>query len=141
MSRVPDPWTPTAPSACSLTGLALAAYVGVLPGRGPAMTGAIIGLRVMALAEPADVDVTVSLASVSERLAGVGRRPLDPADHGPGRLGGRGPPRSGWEVVGDLSVEDLKTVATQGIAEITRGSTLGSGARVVEALRRAGVGS
>ena len=49
--------------------MTLAAYVGVLPGHGLMTAGAIIGLRVMALAEPADVDVTVSLASVSDRLA------------------------------------------------------------------------
>ena len=50
-------------------GMTLAVYVGVLPGRGLMSTGAIIGLRVIALAEPADLDVTVSLASVTERLA------------------------------------------------------------------------
>jgi len=117
-------------------GLALAAYVGVLPGREPAMTGAVIGLRVMALGEPADLDVTVSLASVSERLARGGTSILSvPPTTVQAGWAAVAPPRSGWEVVGDLNVEDLKAVANQGIAEITRGSTLGSGARVVDALR------
>jgi len=117
-------------------GVALAAYVGVMPGRGVVTTGAIIGLRVIALAEPADVDVIVSLASVSERLA-RGQTSTFSIPPTTVRVGWAAiaPPRSGWEAVGDVSVADLKTVATQGIAEITRGSTLGSGARVVDALR------
>ena len=118
-------------------GMALAAYVDVLPGRGPVMTGAIIGLRVVALADPADVDVTVSLASVSERLA-RGRTSTFSIPPTTVRVGWAAiaPPRSGWEVVGDLAVEDLRTVAIQGIAEIARGAPQGSGARVVAALRQ-----
>jgi hypothetical protein len=118
-------------------GTSLAAYVGVLPGRGPAMTGAIIGLRVMALAAPADVDTTVSLASVSDRLA---RGRSDTLSIPPTTVhvgwAAIGPPRSGWEVVGDLAVEELRTVATQGIAEITESAPEGSGAQVVAALRQ-----
>ena len=124
-------------------GMALAAYVGVLPGRGPAMTGAIIGLRVMALAEPAELDATVSLASLSERLARGG-----PSRHAPGdtlstppatvQVGWAAvaPPRGGWELVGELTAEDLRTVATQGIAEITEGVPAGSGAQAVAAVRQ-----
>lgn len=123
-------------------GLQLAAYVEILPGHGLTMSGATIGLRVMALAEPAEVDVTVSLASVSDRLARVRSSPgagdtlaIPPATV---RVGwaAMGPPRSGWEVVGDLAAEELRTVATQGIAEITEGSPQGSGAKVVAALRQ-----
>jgi hypothetical protein len=124
-------------------GLALAAYVDVLPGRGPAMTGATIGLRIMALAEPADVDVTVSLASVTERLARI-RSSFDAVKDTFSippttvRVGWAAiaPPRSGWEVVGDLTVEDLRTVATRGITEITEGVPQGSGAQVVAAMRQ-----
>src|SRR5204862_8113628 len=47
----------------------LAAYVGVLPGRGLLGDGAVVGLRTMRLAQPAAVDVTVPLAAVSDRLA------------------------------------------------------------------------
>jgi hypothetical protein len=118
-------------------GMSLAAYVDVLPGRGPAMTGAVIGLRVMALAEPADLDTTVSLASVSDRLA-RGRTSALSVPPTTVRVGWAaiGPPKSGWEVVGDLTVEELRTVATQGIAEITQGAPEGSGAQVVAALRQ-----
>jgi hypothetical protein len=118
-------------------GMSLAAYVDVLPGRGPAMTGAVIGLRVMALAEPADLDTTVSLASVSDRLA-RGRASALSIPPTTVRVGWAaiGPPKSGWEVVGDLTVEELRTVATQGITEITQGAPEGSGAQVVAALRQ-----
>ena len=118
-------------------GMALAAYVDVLPGRGPAMTGAIIGLRVMALADAADVDVTVSLASVSDRLE-RGRSSVLSIPPTTVQVGWAAvaPPRSGWEVVGDLTAEELRTVATQGIAEITEGVPAGSGAQAVAAMRQ-----
>jgi hypothetical protein len=118
-------------------GMALAAYVDVLAGRGPAMTGAVLGLRVMALAEPVDVDATVSLASVSDRLA-RGRTSTFSVPPTTVRVGwaAMSPPQKGWEVVGDLTVEELRTVATHGLAEITEGAPEGSGAQVVAALRQ-----
>jgi len=118
-------------------GLALTAYVGVLPGQGLMTAGAIVGLRVIALAEPVDVDVIVSLASVSERLARRGTSALSiPPTTVRAGWAAMAPPRSGWEVVGDLSVADLETVATQGIAEIAQGAPEGSGAHAVAALRQ-----
>ena len=122
-------------------GTVLAAYVGVLPGHGLMATGAVIGLRVIALAETMqaeeDVDVTVPLASVSERLA-RGRTSSLSIPPTTVRVGWAAiaPPRSGWEPVGTLSVADLKTVAAQGMAEIARGAPKGSGAHVVAALRQ-----
>ena len=118
-------------------GMALAAYVGVLPGQGLMTAGAIIGLRVIALGEPADVDVTVSLASVSERLArrGISAFSLPPTTVQVG-WAALAPPRSGWEPVGSLSIADLKAVATQGIAQIAEGAPEGSGAHAVAALRQ-----
>jgi len=121
-------------------GTKLAAYVGVLPGQGLMTTGAIIGLRVMALAEPepadvdldagvdagAGVDVTVSLGStlsIPPTMVSVG-------------WAAKAPPRRGWERVGELSVADLRTAATQGIAEIAQGAPEGSGAVAVAALRQ-----
>lgn len=117
-------------------GMTLAAYVGVLAGRGLLTTGAVIGLRVMALAEPDDVDVTVSLASASERLARGGTATFSiPPTTVQVAWAAMAPPRSGWEPVGELSVSDLKTVATQGISEIAHGVPEGSGAAVVADLR------
>lgn len=124
-------------------GMALAAYVGVLPGRELVMSGAVIGLRVMALAEPADLDVTVSLASVVERLARgrtTPRASMDTFSIPPTTVqvgwAAMAPPREGWEVVGDLTVEELRTVATQGIAEITEDTPEGSAAQAVAAIRQ-----
>jgi hypothetical protein len=124
-------------------GRVLAAYVGALPGHGLMATGAVIGLRVIALAEATpgdedvDVDVTVSLASVSERLARdrISSLAIPPTTV---RVGWAAisPPRSGWEPVGTLSVADLKTVALHGIAEIAQNAPEGSGAHVVAALRQ-----
>jgi len=118
-------------------GTALAAYVGVLPGHGLLTTGAVIGLRVMALVEPADVDVTVSLASASERLARGGTSTFSvPPTTVRVSWSAMAPPRSGWEPVGEVSVADLKTAAIQGIAEIAHAAPEGSGAAVVAALRQ-----
>jgi hypothetical protein len=119
------------------SGVTLAAYVGVLPGHGLMATGAVLGLRVVALAEPAHVDVTVSLASVSERLA-RGRASSLSIPPTTVRVGWAAiaPPRSGWEPVAALRVEDLKAAAREGIAEIARGAPQGSGAQVVAALRQ-----
>jgi hypothetical protein len=109
----------------------------VLPGHGLMTTGAVIGLRVIALGEPADLDVTVSLASLSERLArrGISAFSIPPTTVQAG-WAAVAPPRSGWERVGDLSVADLKDVATQGIAEIAEGAPEGSGAHAIAALRQ-----
>ncbi len=118
-------------------GSKLAAYVGVLPGQGLMTTGAIIGLRVMALSEPAELDLTVSLASVAERLArpGTSILSLPPTTVSVG-WAATAPPRSGWEPVGELSIADLKTAAAQGIAEIAQGGPEGSGSVAVAALRQ-----
>jgi hypothetical protein len=118
-------------------GMALAAYVGILPGHGLMTEGAVIGLRVIALGEPVDLDVTVSLASVSERLArkGISAFSIPPSTVSVG-WAALTPPRSGWKKVGDVSVADLKTVATQGITEIAQGTPEGSGAHAVAALRQ-----
>jgi len=122
-------------------GTVLAAYVGALPGHGLMATGAVIGLRVIALAEALqvdeDVDVTVSLVSLSERLA-RGRTSSLSIPPTTVRVGWAAisPPRSGWEPVGTLSVADLKTVAAQGIAEIAKNAPEGSSAHVVAALRQ-----
>jgi hypothetical protein len=117
-------------------GMALAAYVGVLPGRGLLTTGAVVGLRVMALAEPADVDVTVPLTSVRDRLARVGASSFSvPVSTVLVGWAAMAPPRSGWEPVGEVSVADLRTAAIQGIAEIAHAAPEGAGAAVVADLR------
>lgn len=118
-------------------GPTLAAYVGVLPGAGLMAEGAVIGLRVMALASPARVDVTVSLASVADRLArDTGTRlPIPPATVSAG-WAAVAPPRGGWERVGALAADELDSVAREGISEIATAVPAGAGGQAVAALRR-----
>ncbi len=122
------------------SGSTLAAYVGVLPGRGLMGQGAVLGLRVVALAEPADVDVTVPLAAVSDRtarlhaVAGPAVFTLPPVTvHPP--WAALAPPRAGWEPVAEVSADQVSSVARQGIAEVAEGSPTGAGAAAVAALR------
>lgn len=122
------------------TGTTLAAYVGVLAGRGLLGEGAVLGLRVVALAEAAEVDITVPLAAVTDRTA----RPqavggpvvlhLPPVTVHP-QWAALAPPRSGWEPVAELSAEQVSSIARQGISDVTLGSPEGSGAAAVATLR------
>ncbi|HEV7147531.1 MAG TPA: hypothetical protein VGN48_11100 [Pedococcus sp.] len=119
------------------TGTTLAAYVGVLPGGGLLAEGAVIGLRVMPLAEPATVDVTVSLAAVADRLARETGAELSlPPMLVSAPWSAVAPPRSGWERVGALACELLEDHARHGIEEIARGVPTDAGGHAVSALRR-----
>ncbi|MGA8977898.1 MAG: hypothetical protein WB473_02150, partial [Pedococcus sp.] len=99
------------------SGTVLAAYVGVLPGSGLMGQGAVIGLRTAPLASPAEVDTTVSLASVTDRLARMDGTTLSlpPTTVSVG-WAAMAPPRSGWERVGVVGAEDVHAVAREGIA-------------------------
>ncbi len=118
-------------------GLTLAAYVGVLPGAGLMGEGAVLGLRAMPLAEPADLDVTVPLAAVSDRLAREDGAALSVPPMTV-RVGwaAMAPPRSGWERVGTLTADEVYAAARAGIAEVAAGAPPDAGAQAVAALRR-----
>ena len=117
-------------------GPVLAVYVGVLPGRGLLGDGAVVGLRTMRLAEPAAVDVTVSLAAVADRLARETRRGLDiPPVVVQTAWAAMTPPRGGWELVGSLESAVLMEAARTGIAEVAQGAPAGSGGHAVTDLR------
>jgi hypothetical protein len=127
------------------SGTALAAYVGVLAGQGLMHQGAVIGMRVMPLAEPAELDVTVPLAAITDRLArqtqgggadGAAATLAVPPTTVRVGWAAMAPPRSGWEPVGELTAAELRDAATAGIAEIAQGSPEGSGAHAVTALRQ-----
>ena len=122
-------------------GRTLAAYVGVLPGSGLLAEGAVVGLRTMPLAEESEVDATVSLAAVSDRLA---RRDGTP---GPVLLdvppvtvraawAAVAPPRSGWERVGSLAADVVNEAAREGIEEVAQGTPDQAGGHAVAALRQ-----
>lgn len=119
------------------SGTTLAAYVGVLPGSGLMGEGAVIGLRAMPLAEPAELDTTVSLASVTDRLAREGGTTLSvpPTTVSVG-WAAMAPPRGGWERVGALTAEEVYAVAREGIAQVASGTPADAGGAAVTALRR-----
>lgn len=122
-------------------GRTLAAYVGVLPGRGLMAEGAVIGLRAMPLAQPAELDTTVPLAGVTDRLArrdnvDAATLPVPPTTVNAG-WAAVAPPRSGWQPLGEIATDELERVALAGIREIAEGAPEGSGSHAVTALRAA----
>lgn len=119
-------------------GTTLAAYVGVLPGGGLLAQGAVIGLRTIPLAQPSNVDTTVSLASVSDRMARLDPRPIlsvPPTTVSAG-WAAMAPPRAGWERVGSVPGEEVNAAAREGIAEIAQGAPEPAGGQAVTALRQ-----
>jgi len=118
-------------------GSVLAAWVGVLPGTGLLGIGTTLGLRTSALAEPAQLDVLVPLAAVTDRVAHEGELAMLPVP--PMRVNAAwaavSPPRGGWQAAAPISSEALQRSASEGIAEVTDGAPDGSGAAAVAALR------
>ncbi len=118
-------------------GTTLAAWVGVLDGRGLMGEGTTIGLRTLHLQEPSDVDATVPLVGLRDRLARVqsGLRLDVPPQHIAPSWAALTPPRGGWRPIGQVSLDLLREVAAEGIEEITNGAPDGSGALAVQTLR------
>ena len=118
-------------------GHTLAAYVGVLPGSGLLAEGTVIGLRVMPLAEPVELDVTVSLAALTDRLAReTGTGLAVPPVHVSVAWAAVAPPRGGWERVGAVTADDVRAVAREGIEQVASGAPADAGGSAVAALRR-----
>ncbi|AXJ09421.1 hypothetical protein [Arthrobacter sp. PM3] len=105
------------------TGPVLAAYVCVLrPRLLGESTPTILGLRTMALAQPADTDVTVPLSAVLDRLARAGEHDVElpvPPMTVSESWAGIGAPRTGWEPLGALHDTVLRAAAEAGIREIS----------------------
>jgi hypothetical protein len=124
--------------ACRLvaSGAVLAAYVSPVHGGGPT----VLGLRVLALAAPADLDATVSLAALLDRVPRV-HPDADSAELPVPTVGavatwaGVTPPRSGWDAVGLLDAPALRAAAADGVREIAAGVPAGAGAQAVARLR------
>lgn len=119
-------------------GTVLAAWVGVLPGHGLRREGTTLGLRVLPLAEPAELDVVVPMAGLADRFAREthGTELSVPPTEVRAGWAAVSPPQGGWQQVGEVSVQTLQDVAARGIAEVTSGAPEGSGAHAVDALRR-----
>nr|WP_208381432.1 hypothetical protein [Paenarthrobacter ilicis] len=119
----------------------LAAYVCVLRPRilGES-TPTILGMRTMALAEPARVDVTVTLASVLDRLARAGggdtELPIPPTTVAES-WAGVSAPRTGWEDHGTVPDAVLTAAAVDGIGEVAGVIPDQAGAAVVNSARAA----
>lgn len=126
------------------SGQVLAAYVSPVHGGGGPT---VLGLRVLALAVPAVLDVTVPLAALLDRFprataarsasgvdGGVPVLPV-PAVRADAAWAGVTPPRSGWDAVGLLDAPALRASAVDGVREIAAGAPEGSGAQAVARLR------
>ena len=120
-------------------GNVLAAYVCVmrakLLGEG---TPTILGLRTMALATPSTLDVTVSLASVADRLARMEaddvRLPVPPMTVNES-WAAVSAPRGAWQELGTISADSLIAVAKAGVQEIGQIIPVNPGALLVNNIR------
>jgi hypothetical protein len=120
------------------SGEVLAAYVSpVHGGNGPV----VLGLRLLRLAEPAALDVTVPLAALLDRFgrawqAASAPYPLPvPPTTANEAWAGVTPPRSGWDADGLLDAGVLRAAAERGVREIADGVPAGAGAQAVAQLR------
>lgn len=108
-------------------GQVLACYVspifaGSLMEQGPT----VLGLRTSELLEDAEVDIVAPITAVLDRLAALvandenwkGKYHVVLPDSVRAPWSGIQPPRSGWELVGEVSEEQLTQIAKDGIAEV-----------------------
>lgn len=97
-------------------------FAGSLMEHGPT----VLGLRTSELAEDAEVDVVVPITAVLDRLAALAANDenwkgkyyvvLPESVRAP--WAGVSPPRSGWEIVGEIQESLLTEIAKSGIAEV-----------------------
>lgn len=120
-------------------GRALGATVCVLEPHGLLdRTPTVLGLRAVALAEELELDVTVPLGGVLDRLprqeAGTTEVGLPPVDAGVS-WAGIAPPLGGWTPVGRLPGDAVRAAAREGVAEVARAVPQDAGGAVVDAVR------
>lgn len=123
------------------SGAVLAAYVCVMQ---PKMLGesmpTILGLRTMNLAEPAELDTTVPLAAVADRLARMGQTetnlqiPPMTVSHS---WSGVTPDRAGWTHRGTVQGQQLIDTAKAGVREVAEIVPVNPGALIVNNARGA----
>ncbi len=122
-------------------GQVLAAWVQVLPGQGMLGSGLVLGLRVMALHEEHNVDVTVPLGAISDRLArraatgDVSATLALPPMTIDAPWSAITPPRAGWVQVGSVADDALLEAGRAGIEQVAQGTPSGAGAAAVASLR------
>lgn len=121
-------------------GEVLACYVSPVHGAGGPT---VLGLRVLRLAEPVDVDTTVPIAALADRFArlpspgcgGVVELPVPPQQAADAAWAGISPPRSGWQVQGAVARELLLEAARAGVEQVATGTPDGAGSAAVARLR------
>ena len=101
------------------SGAVLAAWVGVLPGSGILAEGTVLGLRTLALAEPAELDALVPLGAVTDRTSRGGSELAVPPMRAVAPWSAVTPPRGPWEPAGSLPADLLAAVARDGLAEVS----------------------
>jgi hypothetical protein len=122
-----------------LMGPLLVTTVAVIEGSGLLGEGTVIGLRAVRVASEGELDATVALAAVSDRLAradSMTRMLQVPPAHVRVPWAALAAPRTGWEPVGTLSSEIVDSIARQGITQVAEGTPEGAGGQAVAALRR-----
>ncbi len=123
------------------SGQVLAAYVSImrpkLLGEG---TPTILGLRTMALGSPSDLDLTVPLAALADRLARMDGDDVElqiPPMTLNESWAGISAPRGGWERVQELDPGMLIQAARDGVREIAQIIPVNPGALIVNNARAA----
>lgn len=120
-------------------GRALGVFVCVLERHGLLdTTPTVLGLRTAALEREEDLDLTVAIGAVLDRMprqdeaaTDVGLPPMDATPS----WAGIAPPLAGWAPVGTLAGDDLREAARAGIAEVARTVPTDAGGAVVETVR------
>lgn len=123
------------------SGTVLAAYVCVMQ---PKLLGesmpTILGLRTMSLAEPAELDTTVPLAAVADRLArmeATGTELQIPPMTVSDSWSGVTPERTGWTKRSGLPAQQLIDTAKAGVREVAEIVPVNPGALIVNNARGA----
>lgn len=119
---------------------ALLMYVGVLFPRGLLdQTPTVLGLRVFALAAPADFDVIVPLESLAHRLrVAEGLEPAEvqvPAEVQSLSWASVTPPQEGWRRRLGVNAQALKSAAEQGVTEVAKALPDSVGEAIVQKVR------
>lgn len=113
--------------------------VAVLEGSGLMGEGTVLGMRVVPARASEPVDVTVSFASVRDRLARADVPTTSftvPPTTVNAPWAALSPPRSGWEPVGSLDPAEVDRIAARGIETVAAGTPPGAGTHAVKALRQ-----
>ena len=117
-------------------GRVLGVYAEVLPGQALFAEGAVVGVRGIELADPADLDVTVASAALAERFARDATGPIlevPPATVQTPWVGALPALGERWDYMGELSAQALDDTAVRGIETIS--AVTSEPASAVEAVR------